>query len=148
MVTIISVRLKSKSLLRKEIYGDFGKKPENPQKWCQMKMKSVPLESALSKALLRENTVSLLKQQGKLLFCMGSTDLSPVFFFVFFFSRPSGLPELHKDINGSFKSFFAYLSTFYKFRHLQVPNGNENGTFGVVYQVAKLGLLGMQNLKD
>jgi hypothetical protein len=46
IVIFISVRIKNKSLLRKDIYGNFDKKPETPQKWCQIKMKSVPLESA------------------------------------------------------------------------------------------------------
>jgi hypothetical protein len=30
MVTIVSVNFRSKSLLRKEIYGDFEKEPETP----------------------------------------------------------------------------------------------------------------------
>jgi hypothetical protein len=30
MVTILSVNLRSKSLLRKKIYGDFEKEPETP----------------------------------------------------------------------------------------------------------------------
>ena len=65
MVTIILVRLKSKSLLREEIYDDFEKKPETPRKWRQIKMKSVPLESPWSKPLYREITVPLLEQQRK-----------------------------------------------------------------------------------
>jgi len=43
MVTIISVY--PKSLLRKKIYGDFEKKPETPQKWCQNKIKCLPMAS-------------------------------------------------------------------------------------------------------
>jgi len=46
MATIIPVRPKRKSLLRKEIYGDFEKKSETSQKWQQINMKSIPLESA------------------------------------------------------------------------------------------------------
>jgi len=46
MVTIISVRLKIKSLLRKEINDDFEKKPETPGKWRQIKIKLEPFESA------------------------------------------------------------------------------------------------------
>jgi hypothetical protein len=46
MVTIISVCIKNKSLLGKEINGYFKKKPETTRKWPQIKIKSVPLESA------------------------------------------------------------------------------------------------------
>ena len=39
MVTIISINLKSKSLLGKQIYGYFEKEPETPRKWRQLKIK-------------------------------------------------------------------------------------------------------------
>jgi hypothetical protein len=100
IVTIISVHLKSKSLLRKEIYDDLQKKPETPREWRHIKIKSAPLESALSKTLYREITISLTEQQRKSLFCIGSTDLFPVFFS----SRAQGWPEHHREMcNSSFE---------------------------------------------
>ena len=95
-------------------------------------MKSVPFESAWSNTSYSEITVLLLEQQGKSLFCMGSTDHVSrfFFFFLFFFSRPNGLPENHKEmLNGSFKSYFAYLRAFYKFCRLQVPYGTKMVVF-------------------
>jgi len=62
MVTIISIRLKSRSLYRKEIYSDFKRKPETPRKWRQIKMKIAPLELVWSKTLNREIIVPLLEQ--------------------------------------------------------------------------------------
>jgi hypothetical protein len=46
MIAIVSVNLRNKNLLRKEIYGDFEKEPETPRKWRQIEIKSPPLESA------------------------------------------------------------------------------------------------------
>ena len=84
------------------------------RKWRQIKMISVPLKSAWAKTFFTEIIVPIPEQQGKSLFCFGSTDLSPVFFvvlvFFFFFIRPSGLPEHHRGmLNGSFESYFEYL---------------------------------------
>jgi hypothetical protein len=50
MVTLISLHLESKSLLRKEIYVNFEKNKAS-QKWRQIQMKSVPLDSKWSKPL-------------------------------------------------------------------------------------------------
>ena len=55
MVNIISVRLKSKRLLRKEICGDFGKKPEPSRKWRQIKMKSISIGISMVKNLTKGN---------------------------------------------------------------------------------------------
>ena len=63
MATIISVCLKSKSLLRKEIYGDFEKTSETPQKWRQINMKSLSLEAVWSRTLYKEIIVPLLDKQ-------------------------------------------------------------------------------------
>ena len=79
MVTIISVRLKSKSLLRKEINGDFEKKPEIPHKWSQIKINSVPLESAWSDTMYREIRVPLLELQRKSLFASATLVCLPFF---------------------------------------------------------------------
>ena len=68
LLTIISVCLKSKSLLQKEIYGDFENRPETPPQWRQIKMKSTILESEWAKTIYREITVPHLEQQGKSLF--------------------------------------------------------------------------------
>ena len=45
MVTIISVRFESKSLLGKYIYGYLEKKSETPREWSRINMKSVQLHS-------------------------------------------------------------------------------------------------------
>ena len=68
LLTIISVCLKSKSLLQKEIHGDFENRPETPPQWRQIKMKSTILESEWAKTIYREITVPHLEQQGKSLF--------------------------------------------------------------------------------
>jgi hypothetical protein len=145
LLTIISVCLKSKSSLQKEIYGDFEKKPETPPKWRQIKTKSAKLESELLKTSCRAITVPLLEQQGKSLFCIGSTDLSPFSLF-FFLSRPSGSPEHHREmLNSSFKSYFLYLRAFYKLRHLQVPHVTKMALSAISQVVA---LAGYKNIED
>ena len=83
MVIILSVNLKSKILLRKEIYGDYKKKSLKPRE-NGIGIKSAPLESAWSKTLHRTITAIHLEHKEKALFCMGSTDVSPfLLFFVF-----------------------------------------------------------------
>ena len=47
LVTITSVILNSKSLLQKQIYGNF-EKPETQRKWSRLKMKSMSMESVWS----------------------------------------------------------------------------------------------------
>ena len=80
------------------------------KKSIQIKIKSVLLGSTWSKTLNREIKVPLLEQQGKSLFCIDTTDLSPIFF-SFFFNRTNRLPEHHRDmLNGSFKSYLSYLN--------------------------------------
>ena len=43
MVSIISVNLKSRSLLRKQIYADFEKEPEIPQNDVKLKLHDLNL---------------------------------------------------------------------------------------------------------
>ena len=104
------------------------------KKSIQIKIKSVLLGSTWSKTLNREIKVPLLEQQGKSLFCIGS-------------SWPSGLPEHHREmINGSFKSCFSYLRALYKFCHLQVPYGTKIAFF--VPFLKGGGLAGYQDIVD
>jgi len=130
-------------------------------------------------------------------FCIGSVDLSPVFFVLFFSAVLVGYQRVIEILNGSFESFFSRICTFCKSRHLQVPygtkmvflchfsrggisrlpqyrrqifsrsykgycsylrptnkfhhqkipNGSKNGTFGAMFQLEKLWLVGYQNFE-
>jgi hypothetical protein len=108
MVTFVSVDLRSKSLLKKKFIIISKKKPQTPQKWRPIKMKTVPWESKWSKPSTGKLQSPSINNKENHFFASVAQICLPFFvFFSSFFNRSSGLPQHHRGIlNGSLKSYF------------------------------------------
>ena len=115
MAIIISVRLRSKSLLRKEVYDDL-KKSLKTLKMPSDQIKNNTIVISMVENLLQRNYSPPSLNSKKInFFCLGSTDLSP--FFSFSFRGTWGWPEHHRDMcNISFEWKLNFLVPFLSYQ--------------------------------
>jgi len=86
MVTIFVLKAKAYYEMKFMVTSE---KALNPSKMVSDQNEKYTIGISMIEELFREIAVPLHEQQGKSIFCIGSTDRSPVFFFIFFFSRPA-----------------------------------------------------------